>query len=162
MESPGKCLKKERESRNLNLEEVSQSTRIKEPILRAIEEDRYDRCPPSFYVKGFLTNYARYLGIDPKDIILKYQELNKASAPPMKTVLSEQPRESLRFRPRIQTRVRARVLLLSVLLISLVIPLYIYHGYVYQPLKAPDLPVLSRQKLPTSAATPEKENPPVI
>ena len=162
MESPGKYLKKERESRNLNLEEVSKSTRIKKHILRAIEEDRYDLCPPPFYVKGFLTNYARCLGLDPKDIILKYQELIKSPVLPMKAVLLEQPRESFRFRPRIQTRIGARVLLLSAFLISLIIPLYIYHGYVYRPLKAPDLPVLSRQKLPTSAATPEKENPPVI
>ena len=94
MESPGKCLKRERGSRNLTLREVSASTRIKEHILGAIEQDRYDLCPPPFYVRGFLTSYARYLGIDPQDVILKYQELVKPPAPPPEAVLQEKPKET--------------------------------------------------------------------
>lgn len=97
MESPGKYLKKERESRNLTLEEVSKSTRIKENILRAIEEDRYDLCPPPFYVKGFLTNYGRYLGLNPKDIILKFQEFVKPPGPSQEVTLRKQPKEPFRF-----------------------------------------------------------------
>ena len=81
MDSPGRHLKQERELRNLSFEEVSKSTRIKEHFLKAMEEDRYDLCPPPFYVKGFLMNYARYLGLDPNDIILKYRELIVASDP---------------------------------------------------------------------------------
>ena len=74
MESLGKYLKAERESRNLSLKEVFESTRIRENLLRAIEEDRYDLLPPAVFVKGFLTAYARYLGLDPNDIILRYQK----------------------------------------------------------------------------------------
>jgi len=55
MESPGKYLKAERELRNLSLEEVSKSTKIKEDFLKAIEEDRYEFLPPVVYVKGLLT-----------------------------------------------------------------------------------------------------------
>lgn len=53
MESLGKDLKAERELRNLSLEEAANFTKIREPLLRAIEDDRYELLPPSFYVKGF-------------------------------------------------------------------------------------------------------------
>ena len=73
MESPGKHLKAERESQDLTLKEVSESTRIREHLLIAIEEDRYELLPP-VYAKGFLNIYAKYLGLDPNDILLGYQK----------------------------------------------------------------------------------------
>ncbi len=74
MESPGKYLKAERESRNLSLREVSESTRIREPLLKALEEDQYELISSPVYVKGFLNAYARYLGLDSNNIILQYRE----------------------------------------------------------------------------------------
>ncbi len=74
MESLGKDLKAERELRNLSLEEAANFTKIREPLLRAIEDDRFELLPPSFYVKGFLAAYARYLGLDPSEVILRYQK----------------------------------------------------------------------------------------
>ena len=41
IDSPGKCLKAKRESQNISLREVANATRIREAVLRAIEEDRY-------------------------------------------------------------------------------------------------------------------------
>ena len=66
MVSVGKYLKAERESRNLSLREVSESTKIKELLLRSLEEDRYDLISSPVYVKGFLDAYARYLGLGRK------------------------------------------------------------------------------------------------
>jgi len=78
MESLGKYLKTERERRNLSLEEAAKSTKIRIQFLRAIEEDRYELLLPSVYVKGFLTQYARYLGLNPNEVILRYQEYQKS------------------------------------------------------------------------------------
>jgi transcriptional regulator with XRE-family HTH domain len=160
MDLPGKNLKRERVLRNLTLEEVSKSTRIKENILRAIEEDRYDLCPPPFYVKGFLTSYARYLGIDPKEIILNYQEFIKPPAPPLEVVLREKPKETLQFQARIQTKTTSRVLFISALLVSLLIPLYFY--YTFQPATPPNVPALTEQKQVSLEVAPDKENPPPL
>jgi transcriptional regulator with XRE-family HTH domain len=77
MESIGKYLRRERELRKLSLEEVSRFTRIKEHHLNAIEEDRHDLLPPALYVKGYLAAYARYLGLDPNDTVLRYQRYLK-------------------------------------------------------------------------------------
>jgi len=77
MESIGRYLRGERELRKFSLEEVSKFTRIKEQYLNAIEEDRYDLLPSAIYVKGYLTAYARYLGLDPNDTVLRYQRYLK-------------------------------------------------------------------------------------
>jgi len=157
MESPGKCLKRERESRNLILREVSASTRIKEHILGAIEQDRFDLCPPPFYVKGFLTSYARYLGIDPQAVIFKYQEFVKPPAPPPEAVLQERPRETFLSQARVQTRTTYRVLLVSALLVSLLIPLYFL--YTFQIGNSPGLVALTQTKPATPEVASEKESP---
>jgi len=82
MESPGKFLKKERETRNILLEEISNFTKIKEHHLKAIEEDRYELLPHAFYVKGYLKDYAKYLSLNPKDIIFQYENYLKSLIPP--------------------------------------------------------------------------------
>jgi hypothetical protein len=82
MESPGKFLKRERETRSISLEQISNFTKIKEHHLKAIEEDKYELLPPALYVKGFLTGYARYLALDPRDIVLQYEEYLKSLIPP--------------------------------------------------------------------------------
>ena len=153
MDSPGKHLKTERELRNLSLEEVSKSTRIKEQFLRAIEEDRYDLCPSPFYVKGFLTSYGRFLGIDTRPVLLQYEKLIQPS-PPADVIPQKLSRETIRSEKGIQTRALFRLLLASALFISLLIPLYFYLSN--PPLQVPDLPALSQRKpIPPDVATAE-------
>jgi cytoskeleton protein RodZ len=72
-ETLGKYLKTQRESKKISLREVAKNTRIRETILRAIEEDQHDRLPPETYVKGFLLAYAKYLKLDPNDVLLRYR-----------------------------------------------------------------------------------------
>jgi cytoskeletal protein RodZ len=74
-ESFGRYLKREREFRNISLREVAKNTRVREHLLRAIEEDQYDLLPAPTYVKGFLLSYAKYLGLDPNDILLRYERV---------------------------------------------------------------------------------------
>jgi cytoskeleton protein RodZ len=83
-ETLGKYLKNQRESKKISLREVSKNTRIRERILRAIEEDQLDLLPPATYVKGFLLAYARYLRLDPNDVLLRYEKVlrREPAAPP--------------------------------------------------------------------------------
>ena len=71
-ESPGKYLKAKRESQKLSLKEVADTTRIREPVLRALEEDKYANLP-AIYVKSFLSTYAECLGLDSNEVIMVYQ-----------------------------------------------------------------------------------------
>ncbi len=74
MECLGEYLKTERENKGLSLKEVSRVTRIRIHLLRAIEEDRYESLPPWAYLKGFLAGYAKLLGLDPSQVLARYQE----------------------------------------------------------------------------------------
>ena len=164
MDSAGKCLKQARELRNLSLDEVSESTRIKKYFLKAMEEDRFDLCPPSFYVKGFLANYARYLGLAPRDILFKYQE--RIKPPLFSPEVSPQKKlaKTFEFHPKIRTRNPARmtycVLLVSVLFVSLCIPLYFY--IVLQPLRTSNALFPGPKTIATSELVRGKGDHPVL
>jgi cytoskeleton protein RodZ len=85
-ETLGKFLKSQRESKKISLREVAKNTRVREHILRAIEEDQPELLPPATYVKGFLLAYAKYLRLDPNDVLLRYERALKGEpavpAPP--------------------------------------------------------------------------------
>jgi cytoskeletal protein RodZ len=73
-ESPGKYLRAKRQSQNLSLKEVADTTRIREPVLRALEEDRYANLP-AIYVKSFLTAYAECLGLDSDEVLMVQKKI---------------------------------------------------------------------------------------
>ncbi len=76
-ETLGSYLKNQRESKKISIREVAKNTRVREHILRAIEEDQHDLLPPVTYVKGFLLAYAKYLRLDPNDVLLRYERTLK-------------------------------------------------------------------------------------
>jgi cytoskeletal protein RodZ len=92
-ESLGRYLKRERELRKISLKEVAKNTKVKEHLLKAIEEDQYGPLPSSTYVKGFLLSYAKYMGLDPNDVLLRFESSLKEKpvtlleAPPEKKIL---------------------------------------------------------------------------
>lgn len=83
-ETLGKYLKNQRESKKISLRDVSKNTRVREHILRAIEEDQLTLLPAATYVRGFLLAYAKYLRLDPNDVLLRYERALKGepAAPP--------------------------------------------------------------------------------
>jgi cytoskeletal protein RodZ len=64
----GELLKEARQSKEVSLEEVEEQLRIRKKYLQALEEEDFSIMPPEVYVKGFLRNYAIYLGLDPEEI----------------------------------------------------------------------------------------------
>ena len=60
----GTLLKEQRQKKNISLEEVAQKTKINLNILKALEEDDFNNLPNKTYVKGFVKNYAKTIGVD--------------------------------------------------------------------------------------------------
>jgi len=92
-ETLGKYLKQQRESKKISLREVAKSTKVRETILKAIEEDQHHLLPPTTYVKGFLLSYAKYLHLNPKDVLLRYERALKGepiTSPPLPPAKPEQ------------------------------------------------------------------------
>ena len=72
MESIGSILKKEREIRQVSIEEMAQTTRIPIRVLQNLEADRIDELPGDVFVRGFIRSYARSLGIDEAPLLARY------------------------------------------------------------------------------------------
>lgn len=81
MPSFGERLKREREKRNISLEDVSASTKISTRMLHAIEDDHFDLLPGGIFNKGFVRAYARHLGLDEDETVADYLEAAGESAP---------------------------------------------------------------------------------
>jgi cytoskeleton protein RodZ len=74
MNSFGTYLKEERKSRKISLDEISRATKIRRAVLEAIEKDQGEVLLPEAVVKGFIRTYARYIGLDSKEVMATYAE----------------------------------------------------------------------------------------
>ena len=71
-EFSGQLLRKVRESQGLELSEISSRTKISKPHLVALEEESYASLPAVVYVRGFITELAKYLRLDPVQVQRTY------------------------------------------------------------------------------------------
>jgi len=71
-----------RRQRGVELEDISNRAKISVSYLRAIEEERFEDLPASVFVRGFVTEFARFLKIDPAraatDFLAKYERARSA------------------------------------------------------------------------------------
>jgi len=74
MESLGERLRREREEKNISLDDVVHATKINKGILTAIENDQSGFLPPTVFVRGFIRSYARYVGLNEKELLDLYNE----------------------------------------------------------------------------------------
>ncbi|WP_435849079.1 helix-turn-helix domain-containing protein, partial [Streptomyces lavendulocolor] len=70
--SIGRALQKARIDAGLTVEEVSTSTRVRIPIVHAIEEDDFSRCGGDVYARGHVRTLARAVGLDPAALVEQY------------------------------------------------------------------------------------------
>jgi hypothetical protein len=72
MFSIGDSLREARTRRGLSPADVQKSLCIRERYLTALEEERWDMLPGEAYVRGFLRQYAEFLGLDGSLYIEEY------------------------------------------------------------------------------------------
>jgi hypothetical protein len=79
----GQTLCDARERLGLTLEEAERSTRIRAHHLEALEHEAWDSLPSPVQARGFLRNYADFLGLNPDAILLQYVDVlqQRRSAP---------------------------------------------------------------------------------
>jgi cytoskeletal protein RodZ len=68
----GERLKREREMREVSLEELTKSTRISTRFLQALENEDWDKLPGGVFGRGFVRTIARYLGLDEESLLGEY------------------------------------------------------------------------------------------
>ncbi len=93
-----------RERKGVDLYRAERETKIRQRYLAALETGDYRELPGAVYTKGFLRNYALYLGLDPEDVIRQWRRERGDAAVPAEPVLTiprplEAPRPGLTFSP---------------------------------------------------------------
>lgn len=68
----GDWLRRQREMREISLRDIADRTKISLRYLEAMEADRFDLLPAPIFAKGFLREYARYVGLSPDDVVNHY------------------------------------------------------------------------------------------
>lgn len=70
----GEKMRKLRSQYRMSLAEVSRATKIQVKYLEALESGEYGKLPAEVYVRGFLTSYARHLGVDEQIFLRLYDK----------------------------------------------------------------------------------------
>jgi cytoskeleton protein RodZ len=74
--SLGRLLKRSREERQIELDEVFRVTRIRRHTLEALENERWDELPSQVFVRGFLKTYADFLSLDKERVLELYERIS--------------------------------------------------------------------------------------
>ncbi len=69
-----KLLKKQREELGKDIKEIAADTRIKTSCLQSIEDEDYEKLPPEVYTRGYIKEYAKYLGLPTETILAPYEK----------------------------------------------------------------------------------------
>ncbi|GAB4270266.1 MAG: DUF4115 domain-containing protein [Candidatus Promineifilaceae bacterium] len=90
MDELGQILRQARENKGLTLAQAEDATRINARFLEALETGDYTVLPTPVHVRGFLRNYARFLGLDPEPLLERYQPAPFQTLPPNTVTVVEQ------------------------------------------------------------------------
>ncbi|BDG08048.1 helix-turn-helix domain-containing protein [Anaeromyxobacter paludicola] len=71
----GRWLERERELRGLDREEVGRRAKLGTGIVEALESGELARMPPRAYLLGYLRAWAGAAGLDPDEVVLRWQEV---------------------------------------------------------------------------------------
>lgn len=74
VENPGNYLRTLRLGKGLSIQEVSETTRVSESNLKAIEDMDFATLPAYTFTRGLLNIYANFLGADAEKIVTKFME----------------------------------------------------------------------------------------
>jgi cytoskeletal protein RodZ len=79
--SIGRALRQARIDADLTVDEISTSTRVRIPIVHAIEQDDFSRCGGDVYARGHIRTLARAVGLDPALLLAQYDEAHGGRPP---------------------------------------------------------------------------------
>src|SRR5215212_9875136 len=68
----GEELRKEREIRGISLKEIADATKISKRFLDALERNDHRTLPAPVFTRGFVREYARYVGLSSEDMVNRY------------------------------------------------------------------------------------------
>ena len=129
MRKVSEILRQKREEKELNLEAVSNETKIKKEFLEAIEDGQFQSLPSESYALGFVKNYAKYLGINTASIVPLFRREYKSRHVP---IVPEFRKYQHKFNKKFFLNSRS-FLFLTVIFIMLGYILFQYNSIIFPP-----------------------------
>ena len=93
--TPGPALAAERERQGLSRADIAQRLRISTMQVEAMETDDFARLPRGTFLRGFVRNYAKALGLDPAALVAELDRAQPRATAPGIVV----PTQNIRFDP---------------------------------------------------------------
>jgi cytoskeletal protein RodZ len=107
-----------RERKGVDLYRAERDTKIRARYLAALERGDYRELPGAVYTKGFLRNYALYLGLEPEEILNQWRRERGDAGPPQPVISVprplNQPRRGLTFSPGVVVAALVTVIVIAV------------------------------------------------
>jgi cytoskeletal protein RodZ len=143
----GETLRRERDLREVTLQEISEETKISVRHLEALERNDFERLPGGIYTKNFLRAYGRYLGLDEDKIINDYLF---QTGPRREAALAEQARDQ---RKGLSGVTVVLLVAIPVVLLTLAVALAFTQGWLpIGPWAPPPTPAPAPEPADTAAA----------
>lgn len=98
--SIGETLAESRRQAGLTITQVSQRTRIRESIIRGIEQGDFSACGGDFYARGHIRGIAGAIGADPVPLVKEYDAEHGAPGGSMSAAEVFEPSTPIRIRER--------------------------------------------------------------
>ncbi len=173
MSAFGDNLRHEREARSISLDDISGATKISVRLLRAIENEEFDRLPGGVFNVNFVRQYARHLGLDEDKIVGEFRRLSapmvEAEDTPQRAAIipddwSDRTASEYQWDRERQSRTRI-IVTLVVAVLGLSAGLYLWlSGRKSPPVAAPGVSAPAAPTVPAPVATsvpdPMTEPPP--
>ncbi|MGI5269944.1 helix-turn-helix domain-containing protein [Nonomuraea sp. CA-218870] len=99
-QSIGATLAAARQSSGLTVEQLSQITRIREAIIKAVERDEFAESGNDFYIRGHVKTIARAVGLDPEAVVHRYDQEHGGAPKPVRAAAVFQTDRMLRLAER--------------------------------------------------------------
>lgn len=96
-ETIGAQLRRAREARRLSIEQAAYTTRIRQRYLQALEAEDFAVFPSATQARGFLSAYARYLGLDAAALLSLFDGETPPPAPAPQPAAAEAAADALIF-----------------------------------------------------------------
>lgn len=149
----GVWLRCQREGREITLREISDSSKISLRYLQAFEEERFDLLPSTLFARGFLRQYARYIGLEPEEAVNYFDVARRAGDTEEETVEPRRPKRRTSVWTYMLALAAVAFLLLAVYLLSLLNDRRERTDPVPPPVALPTSPAPSAGRPAASSAT---------
>ena len=86
--SVGDTLRRARIARGLSLTDVETALHVRPHYVQALETDDFATLPPTVYTRALIRDYARFLGIDPRDLLDQSVPMRPQDRNPIRPAIS--------------------------------------------------------------------------